>query len=176
MTEVPFVFNVCFKMAFSKATQRQSHVCDNIKELRDTLAAQGVTDNTVEFLYVHQVNPLKPNETMEIIAVDNASPGRKPPLLAPVPVDHTKGLVVIAHDSSNVVTLPQPEKKLSAKERKRLRKEQRTKERQERIQNALTGTTASPKQHIKIVANPKQKYIYTYLHYAAEVPENADFG
>lgn len=72
MNEEPVVmkFRVQYKMPDKRHTVTVDHIMDNLKDLLQFLARDGITKDSVEFMYIHYTIP-KTNETMEVVAVEN---------------------------------------------------------------------------------------------------------
>lgn len=68
-------FTVLYKLWNSPRQERGDWVCSNLPELLMHLSKEGVTRETVDFLYVHYYVP-NTNEVMELVAWDNKGNSR----------------------------------------------------------------------------------------------------
>lgn len=63
-------FRVLYKMPGAAKPVTEDHIMSDLKDLMQYLSRDGVTKDTVEYIYVHYT-PQGSNETVECVAVEN---------------------------------------------------------------------------------------------------------
>ncbi len=91
MTDGPtfYQYKVLYRLKGSNTKQvQEDHVCLDLKELMDSMRKQGVSKDTVDFMYVHQrvVGQRGIDGMAEVVAIDN--------VLSPPKKDAPRGVVV----------------------------------------------------------------------------------
>lgn len=131
-SDIFFEFRVQYRLKGSSVVSRSNFVTSGTKELMSVLARDGVTRETVEHMYIHQLLP--DGQVAEVVAIE---PHR--PLV-------TAGAVV--PESTNVVSISVARNKKERRaERKRLEKErkQEAAKRKPHVKmKTLGSSTASP--------------------------------
>lgn len=93
------LLSVLYKLPRERKPCRADWVVKDLKELMDRLARDGVTRESVEYLYVHY-SPRGTMDVLELVAVDNSAPGSKE-----------------KKESSNVIPFPKKEEVKAAVEK-----------------------------------------------------------
>ena len=107
MNEVSFYkYKVLYKLKGAAKQVQEDWVCANLKELTDILKKQGVTKDSVAFMYVHQsVVGDKVNGVAEVIAIDNQGDNKTP---APVLQSNVIDLSAVRDRERTKPTPPAP--------------------------------------------------------------------
>lgn len=113
---MPMRFKVLYKMPNSMKPVQVDHVMDDLPDLVKFLAKDGITKDSVQYMYVH-CTPAGSNDTMEMLAINNADkPDQSVHRSNVIPINQVKHL---AKAVGNGVK-PEDKPKVKAKEVKDL--------------------------------------------------------